>query len=148
MEKQKQTWISHSVAETIERGRLIGKSLVPGMSVALVGELGSGKTVLVKGIALGLGVARQNDVRSPTFVLFHMYQGRIPLYHFDFYRLNQTMDLEELGMYDYLSDPEAVSVVEWADRVPDILNRADLRIRLSFSGEQCRTIEAARYGHS
>ena len=78
---------SHSAVQTVERGRAIGRMLEPGMVIALVGELGSGKTTLVKGLASGLGVKDPREVRSPTFVIFHIYKGRIPLYHFYLYPL-------------------------------------------------------------
>jgi len=124
----------------MQRGRSIGRTLKLGMSVALVGGLGSGKTVLVKGIAGGLGLKDQNEVKSPTFVILHVYQGRVPLYHFDFYRLEEVKDLEEIGLREFLSDPQAVSVAEWADRVPEIVRDADVRIDMSITGETTREI--------
>ena len=135
-----QTWQTHSVTETLRCGTWIGRDLKPGMCVGLVGELGSGKTVLVKGIGRGLGIEAGNDIRSPSFVLLQMYQGPIPLNHFDFYRLDVTSDLEQIGVYEFLFDPNAVSVVEWADRVPEVLKRVDLRMDLSIAGKTSRTI--------
>ena len=138
-------WHSQSPEETIERGRLIAKSLRPGMLIALIGDLGSGKTTFVKGLALGLGVQDSREVKSPTFVIFHIYQGHIPLYHFDLYRLDETSDLEGIGIEEFLADPNVVSVVEWADRIPQVLKQAHLRITIIRTGELKRTIELERH---
>lgn len=134
-------WNSHSPDETIERGRLIAKSLRPGTVIALIGKLGSGKTTFVKGLALGLGVQSAREVKSPTFVIFHMYQGRVPLYHFDLYRFDESSDLEGIGFEEFLTDPNAVSVIEWADRIPWILKQAHMQIELTRLGESERAIE-------
>lgn len=133
-------WRTRSPEETIGLGRLIAKDLHPGNAVALTGDLGSGKTTLVKGLALGLGVPDPDRVRSPTFVIFHMYKGRVPLYHFDLYRLDETADLTELGLEEYLADPHAVSVVEWADRVPRVSRLARFEIKISRTGKMRRSI--------
>ncbi len=141
-----QKWETHSPSETIERGRLIARFLKPGTAVALVGDLGSGKTTLVKGIALGLGVKDSREVKSPTFVIFHMYKGKVPLYHFDLYRLDESSDLEGIGMNEFLSDPSAVSVIEWADRIPSVLQQAPIRIELASTSETSRTIRMYSHG--
>ena len=104
--------------------------LKPGTVIALVGGLGTGKTTFVKGLALGLGVRDVREVKSPTFVIFHIYKARLPLYHFDLYRLDKQVDAETIGMDEYLDDPNAISVVEWADRIPVILKQARVRIEL------------------
>ncbi len=139
-------WETHSPSETIERGRAIGRSLKPGTVIALIGDLGSGKTTLVKGLALGLGVKDAREVKSPTFVIFHIYKGRIPLYHFDLYRLDESRDVEGIGMDEFLSDPTAISVIEWADRIPAVLQQASVRIELTSSGETGRTIRVYSHG--
>ena len=139
------SWISSSPDQTIERGRLIGTSLRPGSLVALEGDLGSGKTTLVKGIALGLGVKSAREVKSPTFVILHIYQGRVPLHHFDLYRLDGTSDLEGIGLEEFMTDPNSVSVIEWADRVPDVSKRADVVIKLASKGKDKREIKL--YSH-
>jgi len=130
--KQKQIFASHSAAETIACGRKLARRLVPGTVVALTGNLGSGKTTLVKGIASGLGVGDRRQVHSPTFVIFHIYKGRFPLYHFDLYRLERESDLDAIGVDEFLSDPTAVSVIEWADRIPSVLKRSKVQVDLSF----------------
>ena len=120
--------------------------LCPGSTVALIGELGSGKTTLVKGIALGLGVRDSREVKSPTFVIFHIYNGRIPLYHFDLYRLGGETDFEGIGLDEFLSDRAAVSVIEWADRAPQLSKSADVRVELARLSESKRQIRMYRSG--
>lgn len=132
---------SRSPEETIRAGRRFGQNVKPGTVIALTGGLGSGKTTFVKGVALGLGVSEAREVKSPTFVIFHLYKGRVPLYHFDLYRLSQSAELPEIGMDEYLADSEAVSLVEWADRVPEVIEGADFEVKFSRQGEKIRTIE-------
>lgn len=100
-------------------GEELARDLAPGV-IALVGGLGAGKTHLVKGIAAGLGSAA--DVASPTFSLVHEYfGGRLPLYHFDFYRLESEGEVLGIGWDDYLAEGDAVLAVEWADRFPALI---------------------------
>ena len=146
--KHSETWKSHSAAETIERARWFGKQLKAGTVIALVGDLGSGKTTFVKGLALGLGVRDAREVKSPTFVILHVYEGSCPLYHFDLYRLDSESDLETIGADEFLGDPQTVSVVEWADRIPQVLKQADFKIELKRSGETDRTIRMDFLEHS
>ncbi|MFI5324297.1 MAG: tRNA (adenosine(37)-N6)-threonylcarbamoyltransferase complex ATPase subunit type 1 TsaE, partial [Thermodesulfobacteriota bacterium] len=96
--------------ETIKLGEIIGKSLEPGSIIALRGGLGAGKTVLVKGIARSLGI--EDEPVSPTFVIMNAYEGRIPLYHFDLYRISDADELIGIG-YDEFLFGEGVSAVEW-----------------------------------
>jgi tRNA threonylcarbamoyladenosine biosynthesis protein TsaE len=123
-------WRSDSEEETIRLGRRIGRTLVAGDLVALTGPLGSGKTRLVKGIALGLGVADADSVTSPTFVYLRIHSGRVPLYHFDAYRLDGEAEFLALGGWELLGE-EGVSVVEWADRLAPALpvDRIDVDLR-------------------
>jgi tRNA threonylcarbamoyladenosine biosynthesis protein TsaE len=109
-----------------------------GESLALSGELGAGKTALVRGIAAGLG-APQEAVSSPTFVLLHEYRGRLPLAHIDLYRLNSWREAESIGLTDYLSGPTVVAV-EWADKAPDILPDDRLELQLRHRTVQSRSI--------
>ena len=139
---------SKSSAETIAYGRSLGRTLKGGTVVALVGDLGSGKTTLVKGIALGLGMQNKREIRSPTFVIFHIYKGRIPLYHFDLYRLDRESDLEAIGIEEFLSEPNVVSVIEWADRIPSVVKRSDVTIKLLSKGEHNRMIQITFRGRS
>ena len=107
--------ISHSAEETIELGRRLAQRLHPPVLVLLSGDLGSGKTTLSKGIISGLGAAREEDVTSPTFTLVHVFHNHAKVYHVDLYRLEQSADVESLGLEDALSEP-AVMLIEWPDR--------------------------------
>jgi tRNA threonylcarbamoyladenosine biosynthesis protein TsaE len=104
--------------ETAYIGRMLGHILNKPLVIALKGDLGAGKTVFVRGAALGLEVT--GKVTSPTFILLKIYQGRLPVYHFDFYRLSAEEDLVELGFDEYLPG-EGIAFVEWAERLPELL---------------------------
>lgn len=105
-------------AETAALGEIFGRNLDRPLVIALQGDLGAGKTVFVRGAARGLGITGQ--ITSPTFVLLKIYNGRLALYHFDFYRLSEAEDLLELGFAEYLPG-EGVAFIEWAERLPDLL---------------------------
>ena len=132
--------ISKSIEETIEIGSKIAKDLKPGDVVALIGDLGSGKTVLTKGIARGLGVKETRYVNSPTFVIIKEHKGNIPLYHFDLYRLNKTGMYDEIGFEEYFYG-DGVTVIEWADKIEKLLPKKRIEVRLSVAGEDKRKIE-------
>ena len=131
---------THSDKETIMLGRKIGALLRQGDVIALIGPLGSGKTWLTKGIALGLGLNPAMVVTSPSFSLVNEYNATYTLYHMDLYRLERTSDILATGLEEYLYN-EGVAVVEWADRLPEIL--PEWRITLSFNiiDDQNRTID-------
>jgi len=108
------TFISHSDTETRALGETWGRSAQQGLVIALCGELGAGKTQLVKGVALGLGVTAR--VHSPTFTLLNIYRGgRLPLFHIDLYRLETHNQVTDAGLEEYFQ-PDGVAVIEWADR--------------------------------
>jgi tRNA threonylcarbamoyladenosine biosynthesis protein TsaE len=131
--------ISKSAAETFEFGRQLAGELKPGDVIALTGELGSGKTCLVKGIAAGLGVTQ--EVTSPTFTFIHEYRGgRLPLVHVDLYRLDKVAEAVNIGIEDYLNGPGVV-VIEWAERIESLLPANTQHIRLSIVDENTRRIE-------
>jgi len=131
-------WITSTAkpAETRALGCLLGKLAGPGLVVLLAGELGAGKTCFAQGVADGLGVPADSPVTSPSYTLLNIHQGRLPLYHFDLYRLAVVADLEDLG-YDEFAEGDGVTLVEWADRltVPPpaslrvVLQRLDVRHR-------------------
>jgi tRNA threonylcarbamoyladenosine biosynthesis protein TsaE len=121
--------ISNSEELTIKIGEELGKLLNPGTIIALRGELGSGKTVLVKGIARGLDV--KEEPNSPTFVIMKAYEGRIPLYHFDLYRISGKDELEGIGYEDFFFG-DGVTVVEWADRVEDVFPENTIKIEIKI----------------
>ena len=130
--------------ETVDLGRKIGGTLVGGEVIALVGQLGSGKTHLIKGIASGLGASDSDEVNSPTFVLVNEYQGpnmRLDAYHIDAYRLNRVEEFEMLG-FDDLCYPDSVVMVEWADKVAGVLGGIDcMRVELAHKSSSEREIK-------
>jgi tRNA threonylcarbamoyladenosine biosynthesis protein TsaE len=130
---------SHSAAETMEIGRRLAEELKAGDVLALHGELGSGKTCLVKGIALGLGVTQ--DVTSPTYTLIHEYQGgRLSLCHADLYRLDSPGQALAIGIEDCLQ-PDGVTVIEWAEKIEALLPATTRHVRLTATSESSRRIE-------
>lgn len=135
--------ITNSAKETIELGRKLAAALHGGEVVALIGDLGSGKTHLIKGIAIGLNAPDPTKVCSPTFVLVNEYaagDGDLTLYHIDAYRLNSLREFELLGFEDFCR-PDAIVLVEWADKVLPALSGLNLlRIELSHAGQNQRRI--------
>jgi tRNA threonylcarbamoyladenosine biosynthesis protein TsaE len=132
---------SNSVAETEEAGAQRARKLRAGDVLALVGDLGSGKTHFVKGIARGLGA--KDAVTSPTFTLVHEYSGgRLPLYHFDFYRLASIDALRTIGFDEYIFG-DGISVIEWADRFPNAIPPQARWVTLSIASGNIRHIEFA-----
>lgn len=137
--------ISKSVNETIKIGKVIARNLKSGDIICLFGELGSGKTVLVKGVAYGLGIKRDKII-SPSFVLIREHhQGKLPLYHFDLYRLKSPSAILGLGYEEYFYD-EGVTVIEWADRLKYLLPREFLKIEISFRTNSQRLLEFSAVG--
>ena len=125
--------LTGSAEETFEVARQLGESLSGGEVFALVGDLGSGKTTFTRGLVCGAGCADYARVNSPTYVLEQVYQGRVPIRHYDAYRLGSPCELDELGFQEALSS-RAVLVVEWADRVESLLPADRLLLELSFAG--------------
>ena len=142
MSEQFQT---NSVEETIALGERLARRFDVGDCVALVGDLGTGKTVLVRGIAAGLGVADERIVSSPTYVLVQEYAGRVRLYHVDLYRLTAAEDeLADLGIEEMLAD--GVVVIEWADRAAGTLPRPHWLITIQPTGKASRQFTLERVG--
>lgn len=134
-----QTVETRAVEETVALGVRLATELQRGDVVALFGELGAGKTALVKGIAQGLAISQ--DVTSPTFTLIHEYGGgRLPLFHIDLYRLGAVGQALAIGIEDYL-DPAGVTVIEWAEKIETLLPERTTRIRIESLGETGRRIE-------
>lgn len=138
--------LTRSPEETQALGEALGMSVRPGDLILLCGELGSGKTCLVQGIARGLDV--QDSVRSPTFVLVTQHPGRLMLYHVDLYRLDNLREVEDLGLEEYL-EGDGVCVVEWADKAMPIFPGEHLLVELEHRGTWQRllrlTPNGARY---
>ena len=137
------TFTSNSVEETIDFARQWAQHIRPDEVVALLGGLGAGKTHFVKGLLRGLGSAE--DATSPTFTLIHEYRsGRLPVFHLDFYRLTQPSELEEIGFEEYLKEG-GITVIEWADRFPEVLPERTRRLHFEVLDESRRLIsERAR----
>ena len=135
------SFISNSVDETITAGGEAGREAHAGDVLALVGDLGAGKTQFVKGVAAGIG--SRAEVTSPTFTLIHEYSGgRLPVYHFDFYRLETPAAVLQLGFDDYR---DGVCVIEWADRFPQLIPKNACWIRFEMKTETTRMITRSTY---
>ncbi len=132
------------VTDNPEQTRMLGTKLAahlnPGDIIGLDGELGSGKTCFVQGLAAGLGVSPETSVCSQTFMLFAQYQGRVPLYHFDWYRLRNILDLDELGYWEYAFG-EGVTVIEWLENIPEARPEEFLHCFFNYEGENRRKID-------
>jgi tRNA threonylcarbamoyladenosine biosynthesis protein TsaE len=133
------------LAATEALGRRLGRLLFPGAVVGLIGPLGAGKTQLVRAIAEGLEISDPRVVSSPTFVLIQEYDARLPIYHFDVYRLQGEAEFEELGPAEYFQG-RGVSLVEWADRVPGAMPAERLEARLEVVSETARRIQITAMG--
>ena len=132
--------LTHSTAETISFGRQLAPELSPPLLVLLRGDLGAGKTTLVKGIAEGFQAASAEDVTSPTFTLVHEYRGpRATLYHIDLYRIDTERELETLGLDDLLSS-DSILLIEWGEKFPRFVRDRDVEIVLERVGEDDRRI--------
>ena len=132
------TFISNSPVETEAIGRQLAKDVEAGSVLALKGELGSGKTLLTKGLVAGLGSSAA--VTSPTFTIVHEYKGgQLPIYHFDFFRLENRESAARLGVEDYFFS-DGISVIEWADRFPDLVPEQARWISFEMKSERQRII--------
>jgi tRNA threonylcarbamoyladenosine biosynthesis protein TsaE len=134
-----ETFLTHSEEETIALGRQMAARLRPPALVLLVGELGSGKTTLAKGIISGLGAAAVEDVVSPTFTLIHEYGRNPKVFHIDLYRLDRVPELETLGLGD-LWDQNGIVLVEWGEKFSRQLPAERVEVHLEYGGEQERRI--------
>ncbi|MGB9071962.1 MAG: tRNA (adenosine(37)-N6)-threonylcarbamoyltransferase complex ATPase subunit type 1 TsaE [Terriglobales bacterium] len=133
--------LTRSADETVAFGRALAAEWSPPLVVLLRGDLGAGKTTLVKGIAEGFQAAAAEDVTSPTFTLVHEYRGpRATLYHIDLYRVDTERELETLGLDDLLA-PDSILLIEWGEKFPRFLRDRDLEIVLDRVGETERRIQ-------
>lgn len=130
---------SDSSEDTFRIGAIIGAKADKGDIIALIGDLGTGKTRLTQGIAAGLEVDAAYPITSPTFTLINEYPGRFVLYHFDIYRLEGSKDLEDMGYEDYFYG-DGVVVIEWAEKIRDILPEGVLFINLTYLNEHKREL--------
>ena len=136
--------ISRSREETMRLGNAIALQAGAGDIICLFGDLGSGKTTLVKGMAKGLKI-NPTHLNSPTFVLFNIYEGKLPLYHFDLYRLEKAREILNLGYEEYFYG-KGVTVVEWAERLNNLLPEKFLRVELFHQNNSERLIKISAQG--
>jgi tRNA threonylcarbamoyladenosine biosynthesis protein TsaE len=137
-------FVSADAEETIRAGRSIAKLLTPPQFIILSGDLGAGKTTLVKGVAEALNAADADEVTSPTFTLIHEYEGTrdgqpVQLYHLDLYRIENERQLATLGLDD-LTGPESLVLVEWGEKFPSVVNRSKGEIVMTSTGGDTRKI--------
>jgi len=137
------------LSEHPEKTKKIGKELagllMPGDNIILNGPLGSGKTLFTKGVASGLGIIRPEYVNSPSFVIVKEYKGRINLYHFDLYRLDDIEDIQYMGMDEYING-NGVVVIEWAERMKGLLPEDYLDITIGIIGDEKRSFYFKPFG--
>ena len=138
---------THSVAETRHLGQKIGRLIDQPTAVALIGDLGSGKTAFVQGLARGLGVPSNYYITSPTFTLVNEYPGRLPLFHIDLYRLETIQDFEDIGLEDLFYD-QAVLAIEWADRLAENFFSDYLSIHFEMNDAEFRKLDLIAYGQN
>lgn len=125
-------------------GKKVARHLRPGDILCLIGDLGAGKTTMVKGVAQGLRY-NPDDVHSPTFVLMNIYEGRLPLYHFDLYRLETDVEMNLIGLEEFLYG-QGVALVEWADRLGPLTPKEYLEITLAHKKDSKRAIKLKAVG--
>lgn len=129
-----ETVISHSSGETFNIAKKFAQQLEPGAVVTLYGDLGSGKTTFVKGICKTFEV--RDNVSSPTFTLINEYSGRLPIYHFDFYRIENLHEIWQLGCEEYFQG-DGICLIEWAEKVEELLPEKRIEIRLQHVAPEC-----------
>ena len=133
------TILLKTLADTLNFGRLLGQLAQPGDVICLDGDLGAGKTTLTQAIAQGLEVPASEYVTSPSFALLHEYQGRMPLYHMDFYRLIDAAEVQDLGLDEYLF-LSGLAVLEWCDRAGDLIPTTRLKITMTTLPNESRVL--------
>jgi tRNA threonylcarbamoyladenosine biosynthesis protein TsaE len=134
------TFTTHSAEETTELGRRLAPELKPGSIVLLRGDLGAGKTTLVKGIAEGFSAAQADDVTSPTFTLIHEYRGpAVTLYHIDLYRIDTQRELDTLALDDLMT-PHSILLIEWGEKFGRFANERDVEIAIEHTGGDARIV--------
>jgi len=144
--QQKYGFLSNSPATTFSFGKRLGERLKAGSIIALIGELGCGKTLFTKGICVGLGVP-ERYVNSPTFIFVNEYRGRLPVFHIDLYRLDTITEEFEIGILDYLAKANiGVIVVEWAEKILSLLPDNYLQVHFQVLSARRRQLELVGFG--
>ena len=134
----KKTFITNSLEETIHLGRKIGKLLKQGDVVALIGNLGAGKTVIANGLCEGLGV-KEDYITSPAYTIINQYDGKVPVYHIDLYRLNDSRELYNIGWDEYIYG-NGTCIIEWANKAGEMLPEKYLMVNMEVTGNEKRKI--------
>ena len=142
----KKAFTTNSPEETMRLGRKIGKLLKQGDVIALIGNLGAGKTVIAGGLCCGLGV-KEDYITSPTYTIINQYDGKIPVYHIDLYRLKNLDELYNLGWDEYIYG-HGVCIIEWADRAAEMLSEEYLMVNIEVTGLDKRKISLQAKGTS
>ena len=137
---------SSCLEETLAFASETAGYLKAGDVMALEGDLGAGKTVFVKGLAMGLNLKNPDEVKSPTFVLMHLYPTSIPLYHFDLYRLEKDQDIDSIGLEDFIHDSQAIICIEWAQKAKKYLPLKTYYCRIQSTDETSRKIILEKRG--
>lgn len=137
MEKTVKT---ESPEETQALGEELGRTLKVRDVVALIGDLGSGKTCLTQGIARGVGIAQGEVVSSPSYIIINEYDGKIPIYHIDLYRLETFSEIAELGIGEYMNS-DGICIIEWAERMAEGLPDTCIKIHIVWEDENTRSIK-------
>ena len=132
MENRNQTLKTENPEETQILGEKLGKTLKQGDVIALVGDLGTGKTCMTQGIARGVGIAPDEIVNSPSYILINEYNGAIPIYHIDLYRLENSEEIAELGLSEYI-EGNGICIIEWAERMADSLPDTCIKIHITLA---------------
>ncbi|MEO6119599.1 MAG: tRNA (adenosine(37)-N6)-threonylcarbamoyltransferase complex ATPase subunit type 1 TsaE [Terriglobales bacterium] len=136
----KEEFVSHSADETVAIGRKLAARLTPPKVVVLRGDLGAGKTTMVKGIAEGFSAAAQDDVTSPTFTLIHEYRGpKVNVYHIDLYRIDTRRELDTLALDD-LMEANSILLIEWGEKFERFRKERDVEIAIEHAGGDERKI--------
>ena len=132
MENRNETFKTENSEETQALGERLGKTLKQGDVIALIGDLGTGKTCLTQGIARGIGIAPDEIVSSPSYILINEYNGTVPIYHIDLYRLENSEEIAELGLSEYV-EGDGICIIEWAERMTDALPATCIKIHITLA---------------
>ena len=133
MGNRNETFRTESPEETQALGEKLGKTLKEGDVIALIGDLGTGKTCLTQGITRGVGIAPGEIVSSPSYILINEYNGKVPIYHIDLYRLENSEEIAELGLSEYV-EGDGICIIEWAERMSDALPDTCIKIHITLAG--------------
>ena len=134
MENRNESFKTESPEETQALGEKLGKILKQGDVIALIGDLGTGKTCLTQGIARGVGIASDEVVNSPSYILINEYNGTVPIYHIDLYRLENSEEIAELGLSEYV-EGDGICIIEWAERMAAALPDTCIKVYITLTGE-------------